>query len=134
MTTRKDVWTINPDAPEVAQACSLALGVLSTCSVNSWREFCDGLDKIDSAVYRKFASIPLLSWQEELLDEYQPEFQFLSVSPLQTLAVCATCEEWIVINSEVPPRCLITIGCTGVPIKVTAAKKVESNSLGVVTT
>lgn len=125
MTTTKELWNIDPDLPEIAQACSLALGVLSECSVTSWKELCDGLSKLSGPVYKKFTGLSFEGWQEEILDEYQPEFQYLKTSPLQTLAVCPKCEQWIVLNSDVPKRCLITLGCTGLPIKVTAANKVS---------
>lgn len=126
MSAEKDVWSIDPDLPEVAQACSLALAVLSECSVSSWRELCDGLDKLSGTVYQKFTRLAFVGWQEEMLDDFQPEFQYLSTSPLQTIAVCPQCGEWLVLNSDVPKRCLMTLGCAGLPVKIAAAKKIEN--------
>jgi hypothetical protein len=133
MAAKKDAWNINEETPDVAQACSLALGVLSACSVNTWRELCDGLDELSGPVFRKFSQLSFLPWQEELLDEYQPEFQYLSLSPLQTLSVCTTCDEWAVTDSKAIPKCLMTLGCSGVPVKIVSAKKTENNSSTLVT-
>lgn len=129
MSAEKELWSIDPELPEIAQACSLALAVLGECSVSSWKELCDGLDKLSGPVYSKFAGLSFTGWQEEILDEFQPEFQYLSTSPLQTVAVCPKCEQWLVLNADVPKRCLITLGCSGLPVKIAAAKKIESKVL-----
>lgn len=129
MPAKQATFVVDKEQPEIAQACSLALAVLGECSTPTWRDLCDGLDGLSGKAYDSFAQLVFSGRQEELLDEYQPEFQYLSTTPLQTVAVCPKCEQWLVLNSDVPKRCLITLGCSGLPVKISAAKKNSNHAL-----
>lgn len=112
-----------PDLPPVAQAVSLALGVLSVAKKRSWSDLGDD---ICDGVTLSQQQLALLSIHSLAVGAVRWSAQVSGSRhrlPLITAAVCPTCGRWYLIGRGAASKCRLTSSCTGHPIKVKVAKK-----------
>lgn len=115
----------DPDLPPLAQAASLALAIMRKAKVACWND-------LDQLVPWE---VDLLDGQLELLRDHLTEIGYLSMSRTLadgtkvdgvTMCLCPSCLVWqLLAGSPAPKRCQMTSGCTGAPIRVSAAPRCE---------
>ena len=112
----------DPEAPPLAQAAALALGVLKAAGATRWAELEGVLP----------STVELSAGQRKLLDDHALVVELLrlagrrddgSRTPTVTVAVCPACSEWVLVSGPAPSRCEITFGCSGTPRKASVAKR-----------
>lgn len=115
-------------APPLAQAASLALGLMRAAKVTRWADIGNVMP----------AMVELSDDEYGLILEHFEILSFLRLpsrlddgtsTRTVTVAVCPTCGEWVLVSTgPVPGRCEITRGCTGRPVKASVATKASAAS------
>lgn len=107
---------VTPPGPPLVQAASLALALMRATGAARWAELVSNPGRLDG--------IAINEDQLALLNEHRWELQWLkNDTPRLTLAVCPACARFSVVTGAAPASCLLTMGCPGKPIRVTAAAK-----------
>lgn len=114
---------INPTAPPMAWAASIALGLMRAAGVTRWAEMGEVLP----------AAVELADDEYRLLVDHVEILSFLRLAVRRpdgtrtqtvTVAVCPDCGEWVLVAGGAgPSRCEMTTGCTGKPVKAAVATK-----------
>ncbi len=107
-----------PSTPPLAQAASLALGIVRSAKVANWVQVRDRLDEFDLNDHQR----SLLALHDAVLHVVDPS------PPVLTLAVCPECSGWTATSGQAPTRCKTTLGCAGKPVKAAAATKSKTTS------
>jgi hypothetical protein len=100
------------------------MAVLVKTKTPSWA---DGLAQASQDGQWPMPLVSLDDEQVDLLDEHAGVISFLRTDGarkmLVTLAVCDQCGMfWMISSGAAPTSCNLTKGCTGKPVKVSAAK------------
>jgi hypothetical protein len=115
------------DHPAAVQAVSLAFGVLRHAGVGTWAELVERFPRVPD-------SLVLSDEQIRLLAEWQDLFPHIAWGQKSTgdpgaatvsLAVCPECGRWEQVVGPASTRCRLKLGCSGVPVKATIARKAE---------
>ena len=101
---------------------SLAVAILKKCRINTWDELLAAMADAEPFVVKTFSALELGNSQLELLSGFTPVLQTISIKPATVPAVCPVCGLYVLLGTgTVPSKCLVTAGCTGKPVKPTAA-------------
>lgn len=125
-----------PDAPELAQAVSLCLGVLR--AAGKYRLGTTDDDPRDpEALYDGELpdGLDLSDEQVDLLNCHLPELALIrfgasgSRRRTLTLAVCPECGRWVGMGGgTAPSTCTMKLGCQGAPVKAAIATKITAET------
>lgn len=101
---------------------SLAVAILKKCRINTWDELLAAMADNEPFVVRTFSGLELGNSQLELLGGFTPVLATISIKPVTIPAICPECGLYVLLGTgTVPSKCLVTAGCTGKPVKPTAA-------------
>lgn len=101
---------------------SLAVAILKKCRINTWDELLAAMADNEPFVVKTFSALELGNSQLELLGGFTPVLQTISIKPVTVPAICPACGLYVLLGTgTVPSKCLVTAGCTGKPVKPTAA-------------
>lgn len=101
---------------------SLAVAILKKCRINTWDELLAAMADSEAFVVKTFSGLELGNSQLELLGAFTPVLQTISIKPVTIPAICPVCGLYVLLGTgTVPSKCLVTAGCTGKPVKPTAA-------------
>ena len=124
----------NPDLPELAQACALALQVLKVAKVETWRDLALAIQASNVEVLVNLGTLEISPEQQQLIRRHEPILCSLQnrVKDTRTVAVCPDCGGWFWTQSRVPSKCQIGWQCSGKPVRATATvfKKVVVDEVG----
>lgn len=111
-----------PEAPELVQACALALQVLKVAKVETWHDLALAIQASNVEVLVNLGSLEISPAQQALIRRHEPVLCSLQnrVKDTRTIAVCPECGGWFWTQSRVPSKCQIGWQCTGKPIRATA--------------
>lgn len=115
-----------PDGlPPLAEAASLALACFEHFKVNDWDEMAEAISQVgvDAERTKQFSTLLIADDQAELMNEHAAVLRHLSRKPMVTLAVCDTCDGWLLVSKAAPSRCKAKWGCTGTPVRATKARR-----------
>ena len=124
---------LNPlptNAPDPVRAVFLGLALLRTARVEAWDDLIAALRDDDPAVTARLAAVDLTGADLVLLDAHLGLLSLIRVVPgtrgrgghTVTVAVCDTCDRWMLSTGAVPRRCRLTTGCPGITVKAVRAK------------
>jgi hypothetical protein len=110
------------DVPEVAQAASLGLALLTEAGCDTWAEFAGESDEYREKAFKK---VFITDEQADLLDKHPNVLTWLSraSSPAATIVVCPDCAQFSVTLGTTPSACRISPRCGGKPVRVTRAPR-----------
>lgn len=117
----------------MSQAVSVGMTLLKLTKMTSWSTLAERLQADDPAVIVPLMTIVLAPRVTELLDAQRPVLELLrsarvgSGEKSTTVAICPSCGRWLltVIGAPATAKCPLTLGCTGAPVSVKEAKKVD---------
>lgn len=112
--------------PPLARAASLALAVARHCKAASWTEFATKVAEQDEATLMLLAGLEIDPADMALIQHWDSTgvLRMLRVRPTVTIAVCPSCEGWVLIASgAAPTRCKTSLRCEGRPVKASIAAK-----------
>lgn len=121
-TPKRSAFATEATQPRLVQAVSLALAILRTTKKTRW-------EQLQGVIPWEVALLP---GQLELLSEHAAELLFIRSTGTEpdgtkvatvSVAVCPDCGLWQLLDKTPPRRCQLTIGCTGAPVKASAAVK-----------
>ena len=118
---------VTSDIPEVAQAASVALALLTEGGAKTWAEFMNPED--DTFRTKALSKVVVTDELGELLDKFPTVLTWLTreCTPASTIVVCPECSEFSVTLGTCPSSCKVTPRCEGKPIRVVRAKKTGAN-------
>lgn len=112
-----------PDGPPLVRAASLALAFMRATKAPNWEAFVASVNEDPAAVLGQLRVTPE---QLELMNEHRDAIAMMKVdSPALTLAVCPVCSRFSIVAAQPPATCNLKLGCTGKPIRVSAAVKTK---------
>lgn len=112
-------FTVDPTLPEPAQALSLGTAVLRAAKATRWSDLNGEIPW----------TIDLTDAQIELLDKHTLALSVLrngmpkSGAKSTFVVTCGVCHRWMLVAATAPNACPMKYGCTGHPVKVSAAVK-----------
>lgn len=99
---------------DLVQAASLALALMRTAKTNTWADLTTKPDQL--------VGVNVPPGQVDLLNRYSGPLTLLRVGPpMVTIAVCPDCGLFTVVAGMVAATCTLTLGCSGSPVRVSAA-------------
>ena len=112
-------FALDPDAPPLAQAASLALALLRAAKIPTWTELVD-----DPA---PLAAVSVSPEQLVLLNTHAGSLTSLRVGPpMVTLAVCPVCSRFTIVSGQAATTCPLTLGCNGRPQRASTAARLKA--------
>lgn len=112
-------FTVDPTLPETAQALSLGTAVLRAAKAMTWSDLNGEIPW----------TIDLTDAQMEMLDKHTLALSVLrngmpkSGAKSTFVVTCGVCKRWMLVAATAPNACPMKYGCTGHPVKVSAAAK-----------
>ncbi|HEY8717245.1 hypothetical protein [Pengzhenrongella sp.] len=112
-------FALDPDAPPLTQAASLALALLRAAKIRTWAELV-----VDPA---PLAAVSVTPEQMALLNTHAGALTTLRVGPpMVTLAVCPECSRFTIVSGQAATSCPLTLGCTGKPQRASTAARLKA--------
>ncbi len=134
-TTKKAlevILQVDPEAPDCVRAASLALALLRQTKQRSWADLAAAT--AEESVAAAMRLVVLHPDQIELVEKYEPMLSCIRWSAaggadkIVTIAVCDRCGRWLLTTSTTPARCQLTLGCEGVLVKASAARRTPART------
>lgn len=111
-----------PDGPPLVQAASVALAFMRATQAPNWEAFVAAVERDPAAL----GALRVTPEQLELMNAHRDAIAIMKVdSPALTLAVCPVCGRYSVVAAQPSATCNLKLGCTGKPIRVSAATKTK---------
>lgn len=117
-----------------ARAASVALTILETTRLPSWRELSEAVRRGDPKTNTDLLTLNIDPATAALLAEQLAVLDLIRFGPgaagrkptTTTVLTCAVCSRWLIgIPTSGTPTCVLTVGCTGKLVSAKKAAKVE---------
>lgn len=119
----KFVTLVSGQSSELLNAAELVSALLRTSTCSSLSELYQRMGAGDEAVLSRMEPVRLSEDQLVAIERFSTELSLLRVSPTVSLSECPVCGQVSAVAGAALRRCLLTLGCEGVPVKSGFAKK-----------